>query len=146
MSGISIFAQVTGAETYSCTTTTFDVLASEGVLSNPIFVLPPMVEPNVPVTGLIATFSNSDSSPNLSDFTATIAWGDGMESAGVVSFGSQAGTVSVSAPPEGHTYPKKHKAYSVKVSVNLAEVIPPHQSLTATDVITVAGSISHPHP
>jgi hypothetical protein len=141
MNGISIFAQVFGpGESYSCTTNTFDVLAPpDGLLGNPSFLLPAIVEPNIPVTGLIATFSDSDPSPNLSDFAAMIYWGNGTQSPGVVGLGSQAGTLSVSAPPGGHTYSTgQGQTYSVRIDVTLYEVIAPNQNLTATGVIIVS--------
>jgi hypothetical protein len=123
----------------SCTTNTFDVLAAPGsppppppggdVLSNPTLQLT-SARMGVPVTGVIATFSDSNPSPNVPDFTGLINWGDGTQSDGVVS--SSAGTLSVSAPAGGHSYDQSD---SVNVSVTLSA--PGVASSTATGTVRV---------
>jgi hypothetical protein len=72
---------------------------------------------DVPVTGVIATFTDSNPSAITSDFTALINWGDGTQSAGVVS--RSANTFSVSAPAGGHTFVRRG---STTVSAHLTEI------------------------
>jgi hypothetical protein len=111
----------------------------DGLFGNPTFLLPSIVEAGIPVTGLIATFSDSDPSLTLSDFAALVDWGDGTpQSAGVVGIGSQAGTLSVSAPSGGHTYSGvAGHAYTAQVTVTLDEVIAPNHHTLATGSVTV---------
>ena len=61
--------------------------------------------------GVIATVRDSNPSVLVTDFTATIDWGDGTQSDGVIT--ASGGTLSVSG---GHTY--SHKG-SFTVSVSL---------------------------
>jgi hypothetical protein len=64
-------------------------------------------------TGMVATFSDANSNAPLSDFTATITWGDGNTSAGTVSsLGS--GNFSVSGT---NTYAQSG-TFSVNVQIN----------------------------
>jgi large repetitive protein len=86
----------------------------------------------VPVTGVIATFKDSNPSAITSDFTAVINWGDGTQSEGVVSRSTH--TFSVSAPPGGHTYTELGR---VTVSVPLTEVANGTASSTASGTIRV---------
>ncbi len=61
--------------------------------------------------GTVATFTAVDMSLTASDFTATIDWGDGTQSTGVIT--GSAGSFTVSAP---HTYAYEDP-YTVSVSV-----------------------------
>lgn len=103
------------------------------VLSDPKLVLG-RAPVNVPVTGVIATFSDSNPSAVVSDFTAVIDWGDGTQSNGVVSSPS-AGTLDVSAPLASHIYVARG---SVTVSVSLSA--PGVTASTATGVLRVGRS------
>ena len=71
-----------------------------GVLSG-AFGLSSVAE-DAAVTGAIATFADTSLTEAASGFTATITWGDGTTSAGVVT--GAAGAFSV-APSAGHAYP-----------------------------------------
>ncbi len=119
----------------SCTDPPFRVVAAGpppppppggDVLSNPTLLLR-HAELNVPVTGEIATFSDSNPSAIVADFTASIDWGDGTQSQGVVS-GSD-GRLSVSAPGD-HAY---DQTGVVTVSVSLSA--PGVTTSTATGTI-----------
>jgi|SRR5215472_14821213 len=86
---------------------------------------------NVPVTGLIATFRDSNPSALVSDFTAVIDWGDGTQSDGVVS-SSSPGVLDVSVPTGGHAYATVE---NVTVSVSLSA--PGVTAAAATGVVKV---------
>jgi hypothetical protein len=101
------------------------------VLSNPTLQLASAAK-GIPITGVIATFTDSNTSAITADFTALINWGDHTQSTGVVS--SSAGAFSVSAPPGGHTYTERG---SVTVSVHLTEVANGTASSTATGTVEV---------
>jgi len=103
------------------------------VLSNPRLTLTHATV-DVPVTGKIATFSDLDPSPVVSNFSAVIDWGDGTQSDGVVS-NPFPGTLVVNAPPSGHSYASTG---SLTVSVSLAEIEFGNASSTATGVVQVA--------
>jgi streptogramin lyase len=45
----------------------------------------------VPVTAVVATFTDANSSPNINDFSATIDWGDGTTSAGTITSNGSGG-------------------------------------------------------
>jgi hypothetical protein len=83
-------------------------------------------------SGLVASFSDSNPSPVVSDFNATIDWGDGTQSAGAVSKSGRTLTVSTSAG--GHAY--NHRGFYT-ASVVLTEVPPGTASSTATGTISV---------
>ncbi len=53
----------------------------------------------VPVSGVVASFTDADPAGSLSDYSATIAWGDGSTSAGVVAASGSGFTIS-----GNHTY------------------------------------------
>jgi hypothetical protein len=68
----------------------------------PLDVLPPITPTaGQPFTGLVAALTDPDPSARAGDFTASIAWGDGETSAGVVASGG-GDTFTVSGT---HTYP-----------------------------------------
>lgn len=66
-----------------------------------------------PVSGTVATFTDANPAASLSDFTATIAWGDGTTSAGTIS-GPSNGTFSVAG---AHSY-AEDGTYTITVSIN----------------------------
>jgi hypothetical protein len=59
----------------------------------------PFVAQAVPVSGVVASFSDADPGGTVSDYSATIEWGDGTTSAGTVGTSGSGFTVSGS-----HTY------------------------------------------
>jgi hypothetical protein len=93
----------TSSSSGTATVTEADVLHG-----NPITFTPQAL---VPFTGPVATFTDSDTGNVKGDFTATIDWGDATTTAGVVSGGSGAFTVSGT-----HTY-NAAGPYSVKVTL-----------------------------
>src|SRR5205807_968593 len=69
----------------------------------PAFNLTSAIEgTTVPAGTTIATFTNANTGSAASSFTASITWGDGAFTAGVVAVNG--GTITVSAPSGGHTY------------------------------------------
>jgi hypothetical protein len=84
----------------------------------------------VPFTGVVATFTDTDTANVPADFTATIDWGDGNVTAGTVAGGS--GTFSVSGT---HTYANSGP-FSVKVT--LTDDAPGTAAATATSTANVA--------
>jgi len=82
------------------------------------------------VSGVMATFTDSNITNVASDFTATIAWGDGSTSSGVVAGG--AGSFSVSGT---HTFADE---LTGSYSVTLTDDAPGTATSTATGAITVA--------
>jgi len=126
---------VVGVNVESCNTANFDVVAAPpppppDVLSNPRVKIK-LARVGHPVTGIVATFSDSNTNPDASFYTALIDWGDGTQTAGIVSStaGASSGTLSVSAPQGGHTY--THSG-AERVSVTITEVTPG----TASDMAT----------
>jgi hypothetical protein len=82
------------------------------------------------VSGLLATFTDPNITNVASDFTATIAWGDGTTSSGVVAGGG--GSFSVSGT---HTFADE---LTGTYSVTLTEDAPGTATSTATAAVTVA--------
>jgi hypothetical protein len=80
--------------------------------------------------GAVATFSDTNTTNTASDFTATINWGDASTTAGVVSGGSGAFTVSGS-----HTYAN---AGTFPLIVTLTDDAPGTATATATGSASVA--------
>jgi N-acetylneuraminic acid mutarotase len=64
------------------------------------------------VNGVIANFTDADPGGLASDYTATISWGDGTSSAGIVS--SSGGGFSVSGT---HTYLRDRERATIKVTI-----------------------------
>jgi hypothetical protein len=92
-------------------------------------------------TGSVATFTDSYTGNSAADFTATIHWGDGATSAGVVLY--NAGAITVNAPANGHTYADEGPQ---TVSVTLSDDAPGTATATATGTITVAEGDTNPMP
>lgn len=82
--------------------------------------------------GAVATFSDTNTANTASDFTATINWGDGSTTAGVVSGGS--GTFAVSG---SHTYTS---AGTFPVTVTLTDDAPGTATATATGSASVTAA------
>lgn len=58
---------------------------------------PPSFSENQPVTGQIASFTDSDRDTNAGDYTASVVWGDGTSSTAAVAYGGSSGfTVTTS--------------------------------------------------
>jgi hypothetical protein len=131
MSGINIHLQMIGlgGGVLSCATNKFDVVGPPppggDVLSNANLQLI-KASAGVPVTGVIATFSDSNPSAVVSDFTALIDWGDGTQSDGVITKSIGTLTLNVSAPGD--------HAYSQRGVVTMSV------SLSAPGVVTAAAT------
>jgi PKD repeat protein len=91
-------------------------------------------EPNHAFSGTIATFTDADRLSLPSDFTATIDWGDGTTSTGVVSGGN--GTFAVDGT---HTY---MTAGEDTVTVTLADDAPGAATATATSTANVGAVLA----
>jgi uncharacterized repeat protein (TIGR03803 family) len=89
-----------------------------------------------PFSGVVATFTTPDLIDGAASFTATITWGDGSTSAGVVSGSNGGFTVSGS-----HTYAA---AASYAVSVHMSN--PNAQPATVNDTATVTSLGTLPMP
>jgi hypothetical protein len=105
---------VTGAEADTLSGTAAPVAATEGQA----------------FSGTVATFSDSNTANTASDFTATIAWGDGTTTAGTVSGGNGSFTVGGT-----HTYAEDGSYAPV---VTLTDDAPGTAGATATGSATVA--------
>jgi len=123
MTGVTITVHASG----TCTTHPFNVAAAEpppqqppppgnDVLSNPTLKLW-VARVNVPVIGVVATFSDSNPSAYIPGFTAVIDWGDGTQTDGAIS-SPWAGALNVSAPAGGHFYAAPPRAVTVSVSLS----------------------------
>jgi hypothetical protein len=99
-----------------------DVLTGHGTTFRP--------KANQPFTGVVATFSDTDTANVSGDFTATINWGDGTTTAGTVSGGS--GTFTVSGT---HTY--AHAGHE-NVTVKLNDDAPGTATATANSSANVS--------
>src|SRR5262249_14976962 len=76
---------------------TFKVTVGDAVLNATCAAISPIA--GAPFNGTVASFTDANPSPPLSDFTATITWGDGSTSIGTITKGSGGFNVSGS-----HTY------------------------------------------
>jgi PKD repeat protein len=86
-----------------------------------------------PFNGVVATFTDANTANVAGDFTATIDWGDGTTTAGIVSGGAGSFTVSGS-----HTYAS---AGSYPVTVTLTDDAPGTATATVTSTANVAAPI-----
>ncbi len=99
-------------------------LAQTGVAGAPVG---PVVAQ--PVSGAVATFVDTFSSQQLANLNATITWGDGTTSPGII---SQPGGVGTTFYVTGqHAYETAQSAYAVTVTVNDAFGATATQSTTA---------------
>ena len=87
----------------------------------------------IPFSGPVATFTDTDTASGAGEFTATIAWGDGVTSAGTVTGSAGAFTVS-----GAHTYAT---AGTFAVTTTLADVPPGTATATAAGTATVAAGV-----
>src|SRR5262249_8698697 len=85
-----------------------------------------------PFSGTVATFTTADTANAAGAFTATIAWGDGSTSNGIVK--GSAGSFTVSG---SHTFadPKASPGYAVSVQISNPNTTP--NPATANDTATV---------
>jgi hypothetical protein len=93
--------------------------------------------PGQAFSGTVATFTDSDTGSVASDFSATINWGDGTTSAGVIT--DTAGAISVSGT---HTYATAGRD---AVMVTLTDGAPGTATATANstaNVVALAGQVS----
>lgn len=100
--------------------------------------VPVSVREGTAFSGAVANFTDTDAAQNASNFTATIAWGDGTSSAGTIT--GSAGTFAVTG---SHTYADEG-AFTVQVTVDdAANTLTGSGSSTATveesDVLTGTG-------
>ena len=105
-----------------------DVLTPHGVTFN--------ATPGQAFTGTVATFVDTDTLNTAGDFTATISWGDGTTSAGVIS--DTAGAISVSGT---HTYATPGQD---SVTVTLSDDAPGTATATANSTANVAQQVNAP--
>jgi len=87
-----------------------------------------------PFSGVVATFTDANTANTAGDLTATIDWGDGNTTTGIVSGGS--GTFSVSGT---HTYAS---AGSYPVVVTLTDDAPGTASATVTSTANVTAPLA----
>jgi hypothetical protein len=92
--------------------------------------------PGQSFTGTVATFTDSDATNVAGDFTATIRWGDGTTTAGVIT--DTAGTISVSGT---HIYATSGQK---PVAVTLADDAPGTATATANSTANVAQATNAP--
>jgi hypothetical protein len=85
----------------------------------------------VPFTGTVATFSDSSTSTPARDFTATVNWGDGTTTSGLVSRSGETLTVS-----GNHTYNSPPSNYAV--NVQLTDNFPGTATATAPSTANVS--------
>jgi len=114
-----------GTATTTITATEADTLAATGVPFTPT--------EGKPVTGTVATFTTTYLANTADDFSATIDWGDGTQTAGVVT-GSN-GKFTVSAGAGGHTY--ADESLNTTVTVTIKDDAPGTATATATYSVTV---------
>ncbi len=80
-----------------------------GLAPNLIYTFPPF-------SGVVATFTDGNPSATLSNFTATINWGDGTVSPGTISFDpTMLGVFDVSGT---HQYPPSSTPYQAIITIN----------------------------
>jgi hypothetical protein len=139
MSGVSISVQFDTGE--SCSSNAFDVLAlPPDVLSNPWFGLTAATVA-VPVHDETAAFFDANPYPIASDFTASINWGDGTVTAGVIE--ASIGALLVFPPPGGHAYSGQG---SFTVSATVTQNAPGTATSTATGTVVVTAQPPPPPP
>jgi hypothetical protein len=118
--------------TASATTTSTATVAERDALTGS--AAPISTTEGTAVSGAVATFSDAFTGNTASDFTASIDWGDGTSSAGLVSGSGAAFTVSGS-----HTYTASG---TFTVAVTLADDAPGTASATATATASVSGDVA----
>jgi hypothetical protein len=114
----------TASSSATATVTEADALSGSPVAIN--------ATASLPFSGPVATFTDTNTANVPGDFTATIDWGDGTTTAGVVSGGG--GTFTVSGT---HTYAA---AGSFPVTVTLAEDAPGTATAAVTSTANVAAA------
>src|SRR5947199_165880 len=108
---ISITVTDDGGSTASATASATIVDAPLTVSANPIKVMM-----GVPFSGQVATFTDANPTAPLTDFTATIDWGDGTTTPGVITQPGGTGTAFVVSGT--HTYATADNHVSTVASFN----------------------------
>jgi hypothetical protein len=116
----------TASDTGTATVTEADVLTGTPINFN--------AKAGLPFTGPVATFNDTDLASTSGDFVASIDWGDGQTSAGMISGGG--GTFTVSGT---HTYAT---AGSYAVLVTLTDPPPGTATASVTSTATVSDSLA----
>jgi hypothetical protein len=92
----------------------------------------PTTKEGTPFSGVLGTFTNTNTANSPGDFTATVDWGDGMTTAGTVS--GSGGSLTVGGT---HTYAEDGQ---FTVNVTLTDDVPGTQAATATGSAFIAES------
>jgi hypothetical protein len=111
------------------TTSTGNVAEGDALTGHPVTFTPSAA---VPFTGVVATFTDTDTLNVPADFTATINWGDATVTAGIV--GGGGGTFSVSGT---HTYASSGP---FTVTVTLTDDAPGTATATAVSTANVGAA------
>jgi hypothetical protein len=93
--------------------------------------LTPITE-GTPTTGVVATFSDTDTTDAASDFTALVNWGDGTTEVGTVA--SSNGSFAVSVPGSTHFYADEGTAQPVVTITRITD----NDQIALTGTVTVA--------
>jgi PKD repeat protein len=117
---------LTASDTGTATVSEADVLSGSPVTF--------AAQANVPFTGVVAVFTDTNTAAVPSDFTATIDWGDGTTTPGTVSGGG--GTFSVSGT---HTYATSG---TFNVIVTLTDDPPGTATATTTSTANVSAPLA----
>jgi hypothetical protein len=117
--------------TSASTTSTANVAEGDALTGTPATISAFVA---TPFSGVVATFTDTDTANVPADFTATIDWGDGTTTAGTVAGGG--GTFSVSGT---HTYATPG---AKTVTVTLTDDAPGTASATATSTANVTAPIA----
>jgi hypothetical protein len=117
------------------TVSTNTVVAATSLTGAPVTV-PAAAATNVALTTPVATFVDGDAAAPLSNYTATISWGDGGTSAGTIASTGTAGSFKVSGT---HTY-TAHGTTASPVSVHITSTDGASTTVTDNDV-TVADAV-----
>ena len=116
------------------TVSTNTVVAATSLTGAPVTV--PAAATNVALTTPVATFVDGDAAAPLSNYTATISWGDGGTSAGTIANTGTAGSFKVSGT---HIY-TAHGTTASPVSVHITSTDGASTTVTDNDV-TVADAV-----
>ncbi len=116
----------TASSSATATVSETDALSGTGVAISPF--------QGVPFTGVVATFTDANTTNVASDLIATIDWGDGSTSTGTVAGGSGSFTVSGT-----HTYAASG---AFTITVTLADDPPGTATATATSTANVSTNVA----
>jgi hypothetical protein len=97
---------------------------------------------NVPFSGIVANFTSPETNRTASDFSATIDWGDGDTSAGVIFFDVASNAAYGTGMIQGsHTYTK---VGAFPVTVTMTDNVSGQTAQAAVNVSHVSGDYSSP--